>query len=381
MDNSEPTGHYILYGSYASYYTAKNRVYLRKKGIPFLERLPSDPRFRNYIRPTSGSHRIPQLETPEGEVLQDSTVIFDALEARFPEIPALPTTPRLRFIAHLMELLGSEGLVGLAWRYRWFPEHNLHFVKMDFGRSFKPQGTDEELLHYGNLIADRMLSRGNLNHDASVFEEMAQSYGTLLDLLEAHFQQYPFMLGGHPSIADYSLMGALHAHMGRDPVPLHFMQQRAPRVFRWVEHMNTPEIQSPEFPNTPIEYAAEDQVPRTFMAVVKHILDEQGQRFVREAHLYNKHVEATQPKPGSLISDEDQPQVSSDDQAGFGAGVINIWLLQRSLSFFHRLGAEDQSLCRQMLAQIGYEDLLNVEIKLPPQRIGNRFHYHMMRES
>ena len=34
---------YTLYGSYASYYTAKVRSYLRKKAIPFVERLPSDP--------------------------------------------------------------------------------------------------------------------------------------------------------------------------------------------------------------------------------------------------------------------------------------------------------------------------------------------------
>ena len=73
------TNPYTLYGSYASYYTAKSRSYLRKKGIPFVERLPSDPMFRNKVRPGSGSHRIPQLLTPEGEVIQDSTEILDAL--------------------------------------------------------------------------------------------------------------------------------------------------------------------------------------------------------------------------------------------------------------------------------------------------------------
>ena len=74
---------YTLYGSYASYYTAKVRTYLRKKGIPFVERLPSDPMFRNKVRPDSGSHRIPQLITPESEVIQDSVEIVDRLEQRF----------------------------------------------------------------------------------------------------------------------------------------------------------------------------------------------------------------------------------------------------------------------------------------------------------
>ena len=60
---------YTLYGSYASYYTAKTRAYLRKKSIPFVERLPSDPTFRKSVRPSSGSHRIPQLMAPDGCVL------------------------------------------------------------------------------------------------------------------------------------------------------------------------------------------------------------------------------------------------------------------------------------------------------------------------
>ena len=99
---------YTLYGSYASYYTAKVRSYLRKKAIPFVERLPSDPMFRSQVRPASGSHRIPQLQTPTGEVLQDSITIVDFLETRFPQLPAIPTTPNQRVFVHLMELLASD---------------------------------------------------------------------------------------------------------------------------------------------------------------------------------------------------------------------------------------------------------------------------------
>ena len=144
---------YTLYGSYASYYTAKVRSYLRKKAIPFVERLPSDPVFRSQVRPASGSHRIPQLQTPTGEVLQDSITIVDFLEARFPQLPAIPTTPNQRVFVHLMELLASEGLLSLAWRHRWLFEENKPFITLDFGRSFRPQGSDADLLKYGALIS------------------------------------------------------------------------------------------------------------------------------------------------------------------------------------------------------------------------------------
>ena len=42
------------------------------------------------------------------------------------------------------------------------------------------------------------------------------------------------------------------------PQPATLMKLRAPRVFRWTEAMNTPEIQTPEFPDVPTEFAADD---------------------------------------------------------------------------------------------------------------------------
>ena len=123
---------YTLYGSYASYYTAKSRSHLRKKGVPFVERLPSETQFREKVRPASGSHRVPQLLAPDGQVVQDSVEMLDYIEARFPAVPAIPNTPVQRTFVHLMELLCSEGLVNLAWQHRWLFEENLSFVIKDF---------------------------------------------------------------------------------------------------------------------------------------------------------------------------------------------------------------------------------------------------------
>jgi glutathione S-transferase len=147
------TDHYTLFGSYACYYTAKTRSYLRKKGIPFVERLPSHPDFRGKVMPVSGTAKVPQILTPEGEVVQDTVEILDYVEARFPDLPAIPLTPRQKVFVHLTELVASEGLLMLAFQHRWlFPEENRPFVRMDIGRSFKPQGTDEELIRYGNAL-------------------------------------------------------------------------------------------------------------------------------------------------------------------------------------------------------------------------------------
>ena len=362
-----------LYGSYASYYTAKVRAYLRKKGIPFRERLPSDPHFRAHVRPTSGSHRIPQLETADGLVLQDSVAIVDHLEARHAAVPAFPASPRQRLAVHLMELLGSEGLVRLAWQYRWFFEENLHFVKMDFGRSFRPQGSDEELLHYGNVIAERRLSRGNFENDESVRAAIKAEYVGLLEKLEAHFSQHPYLLGGHPSAADYALMGALHAHMGRDPAPLRVMQEHGPRTFRFMEHMLVPEIQSPEFFDRPVAYPENDELPETFLALLNHLGGHYGQQFERNAEAWAAHAEQRQNDPGGtpLADPGDQPVMPAEGAAG-PCNLYHAWVSQRAQSCFRGLAEEDQASCEGFLEASGLRGLVRVTPARLISRTDNR---------
>jgi glutathione S-transferase len=347
------TAPYVLYGSYASYYTAKTRSLLRKKGVDFVERLPSTPRFREYVRPTSGSHRIPQLEASDGTVVQDTVEILDFLEARHPAIPALPETPRQRLVAHLMELLGSEGLVRLAWQLRWFfPEENDRFVRMDFGRSFRPQGTDEELLHYGGIIADRMLSHGKIDATDEVRAGLIDQFRALLVPLEDCFREHPYLLGGHPSAADYSLMGALHAHLGRDPAPRRIMEANAPRVVRWVEHMLEPEIQSPEFFDRPIEYAPGDEVPATTVALLTHLMQHYAEPQRLNLLAWNDYALRNEVASGTLVAETgEQPQLG-------GSSPYLVWVAQRAHDHWTGLSGDDRVRCRTLMQECGGLGLL-----------------------
>jgi glutathione S-transferase len=373
------TASYTLYGSYASYYTAKTRSYLRKKGIPFVERLPSDPAFREKIRPTSGSHRIPQLMTPQGDVLQDSVTIQDFLEVRFPDTPAIPNTPRQRAFTHLMELFGCEGLLGLAWMHRWVFEDNLKFVTMDFGRSFRPQGSDDELMKYGNIIAERMMSHGLPEATVELKAQIEEQYLSLLALFEHHFTSHPYLLGGQPSAADYAVMGALHAHLGRDPVGLHTMQQNAPRVFRWVEHMIVPEIQSPEFFDTEVVFAANDTVPETALKILEFIGVEFGEKLVLGALAFDQAMARSAPPPKtSLNSEQDQPVLPVETVSYNGtehqvhASLYSVWLGQRAQLFFQGLPSDTQKLVADSLPLGPALELIKSPVVTPIERVNNR---------
>lgn len=370
---------YTLYGSYASYYTAKSRSHLRKKGIRFVERLPSEQRFRDHVRPTSGTHRIPQLLTPGGQVIQDSVEILDHLEAQFPDLPAIPTAPAQRVFVHLMELLGSEGLLQLAWQHRWLFEENLTFITKDFGRSFRPQGSDAELEKYGNLIAERMTSYGLPPTSQAIREDLENQYLALLTRLEAHLQQHPYLLGGHPSAADYALMGALHAHLGRDPAGLHFMQQHAPRTFRWVEHMLTPEIQSPEFHDCPIAYPANDQIPESALIILRHLAEQYAEPFVLHCLAFSQAMSRLQPATGYVLNaEQDQPTLSAEELVFQGtthqhrANLHDVWLTQRSQRFFQQLPSADQQAIESRLAAPMIGELLNTPADWVIQRRDNR---------
>jgi hypothetical protein len=65
-----------------------------------LRRDPADaPGVPRGIRPRTGLNQIPVVVTPEDETLQDSSVILDEIERRFPEPPLYPATPRQKISA------------------------------------------------------------------------------------------------------------------------------------------------------------------------------------------------------------------------------------------------------------------------------------------
>ncbi|MEO1914117.1 MAG: glutathione S-transferase N-terminal domain-containing protein, partial [Myxococcales bacterium] len=97
-----------------SYFSAKVRPALRYKRV-WYDEIRADVR---YIKQRTGLAFIPMLITPEDEAWQDSTDIYDRLEARHPEPPLFPATPLQRIAAHLIELYTDEFALIPAMHYR-----------------------------------------------------------------------------------------------------------------------------------------------------------------------------------------------------------------------------------------------------------------------
>jgi glutathione S-transferase len=374
---------YRLYGSFASLWTGKIRSYLRKKAIPFVEYLPCTPHFREHVTPHVGNKRIPVLEAPDGTIIQDSNEIFQYLEERFPEPPAVPKTPRQRLVAYLLELFAAESLGKVAWHFRWrFPEENLRFVTMDFGRSFRPQGSNEELMHYGGIIANRMDGHAAaIGLTEPLYPALVELYHEVLDILEAHFTSYPYLLGGLPSTGDFALMAPLFAHLGRDPYPLHIMQRRAPRVFRWVEHMNTPEIRMPEFSDTPQAYLPDDEVPESVARLLRMLIADFGSIFTSTAALYNEWTTLhSNAPPETPLSDTgaDQPSIGRIQVHLRGhpysceSNPHGLWILQRALDHYASFDDATRAEAQSLIDAMGAQPILDIKLNRPLMRANYR---------
>jgi hypothetical protein len=174
--------------------------------------------------------------------------------------------------------------------------------------------------------------------------------------LENDLTSHPWFLGGHPSAADYAIMGALHAHMGRDPTGLQLMQANSPRVFRWVEHMIVPEVQSPEFYDRAIEYPGDDEVPDTALKILHYITNLYPEKFIPGALAYNKAVERLSPGKGYVFDADNIDAVMPAETVSYqgeekeaAASLYYIWILQRAQGTFAVLSDDDKVCVLEML--------------------------------
>ena len=89
---------YQLLGFEVSNFTAKVRPALRYKQLWYEERRAN---LRCILKQT-GLAFIPIVVSPDGEIWQDSTDIYERLEAAHPEPPLFPKPGLQRLVAHLL---------------------------------------------------------------------------------------------------------------------------------------------------------------------------------------------------------------------------------------------------------------------------------------
>ncbi|MFT4572664.1 MAG: glutathione S-transferase [Hyphomicrobiaceae bacterium] len=213
-----------------SLFSAKVRPALRYKQLWYEEERAD----LGEIQKRTGLGFMPIVITPDDETWQDSTDIYERLEARHPEPPLFPRTPLQRLTAHLIELYHDEFSLLPAMHYRWGSRLGEATARARFSAMIG----NREL---GDFAADRMVKArrfvGATDDTATVTEAHTED---LLAALSAHFSANQYLLGDRMTFADCALMGTFYGHLFNDLVPRRLLLETAEPVVGWIERCNFP---------------------------------------------------------------------------------------------------------------------------------------------
>ena len=349
-----------------SLYSGKTRAYLRYKNIPYQEKLSSD----NYgdILKHIGRKVIPVVVTPEGEYIQDTTVIIDRLEERFPTPSIYPDTPMQKLVSLLMEVYGDEWLLLPAMHYRWqFKRQNLWFVLKQFGDLMKPHwpGWAKPIvaipaaLYFGRMYKPLMGLTPEIEREVEISTE------AFLRDFDRHLEDHDFLLGSRPSIGDFGLIAPLYAHMGQDPYPKQWMQDIAPRVFEWTRRMQNPSGDQGHF-------LPGDEVPETLHPILARMFRDQ---FPLLVDTLQKVAEWVKENPG----EESFPRAIGRHDFRLGSATASRavlpyqqWMFQRPLRFYQGLTEADKQRMKPILEKLGGLGGLQEAILVPLDFINHK---------
>ncbi|MCR9095975.1 MAG: glutathione S-transferase C-terminal domain-containing protein [bacterium] len=257
---------YRLYSWEHSYFSGKVRAYLRLKermgalGPGFEDILATPELIAGRLNPRSGSGAVPQMETPDGTWVQDSSEIIDVCEAAHPGFAVIPdaSRPKQRLASYLIEFLADEWIVVPAFWQRWYfsedgrePNHRA-FNEQQWGAVMAPDADGPERRQAGAGFFEAAFGISHSRQDpAGVYAGLVHlgcdertehawqaSQHRVLQALEVHFGQHDYVLGGRPSLGDFGLLGPLYAHLYRDAIPGLALRTFFPLVAEWVERTN-----------------------------------------------------------------------------------------------------------------------------------------------
>ena len=372
-----------LFGAPVGLYTGKVRSYLRKQGIPYVERLPSDPVFEREVMPAIKRFINPVIRMADGTLVQDTVDIIDYLERHgHAAFGVYPEGPLQRLVALALDMFGGDGQVRAAMHYRWsYRSYNERFLRHEFGLSYRAAGQSEEAINQqldgfmGYLNA--YLPKLGITPDSVPAVEAA--YGDLLAALDAHFRVQPYLLGGMPTVADFGFIANFFAHLGRDPFPADLMKRTAPSVFRWTERMMASDADTPEFPHSQFRLSEADEVPPTIGPVLRLM----AQDYLPEVRMGVSFIDAWlaaggQAAPGTPVGGK--PKVRTLGQGRFqlrGTEVqtlvwpYNLYLLQRITDAFDALAQPEQRRVSAYFAEHGLDGLLTLKAQRRVARSGH----------
>ena len=146
------------------------------------------------------------------------------------------------------------------------------------------------------------------------------------------------------------------------------MQQRATRVYRWVERMNRPDQDVPEYFNAGTDFLADDEVPETVLAVLRVLAEDFVPETLAAAEFINHWLAENQPEAGSPAVGRLAQAMGTAEFSLRGESInalaqpYRFYLLQRVQDAYAALSGDEQADVDLLLADCGMTPVLTATL-------------------
>lgn len=231
---------YKVYLADVSYFSGKLEAYLRYTGIPY-QRIDATPaELLNEVYVNTGYMKVPTVKTDDDLWLRDTTPMIQWFEAQHGDSDVIPSQPALRFLALLIEDYADEWLwrPALYWRWKYKPTRRLMGRRIaDEVLKSWPGPARLKAWYFANRQWRLFVSGDGV--DKHNEDHVRAEYLRQLEALESILEHQDFILGNHPTAADFGYFGPFFRHFFLDPAPSKVMLTNAPRTSAWVMRMWT----------------------------------------------------------------------------------------------------------------------------------------------
>lgn len=373
-------GKYILWGGSTSSYSGKLRTYLIKKDIDYVEIHPSHPYFKSEIVPQIGHFTVPVLQKPGGDIIADSTEAIEFLETLYPDLPAIPENKIMAAITQIIHSFGSEGNFKAMMYYRWNTTYdNRCFVIEEFARTvFQKEDRDPAMLDEFSKTFRQWPYIMGVRNSHGIDSAIEKSSHHLYQILNEHFQEYPYILGGLPCLADYGLFMGLFPHQGRDPATSSDLKLKFPTLFRWMEIMQRKVILDPDLYHVPQTFFTPEDIPQTVKNLLALIFDDFGPEILATANAYHEWLMLENHPAGTIISAAGEKQnhqrlgeithVQRGIEITREAFLDSLTHHQRLVAVIDSMNPQERDAFENLMSETGGKELSELRLKRPMGR-------------
>ncbi len=226
---------YQVYKSDISYFSGKLEAYMKYKEIPH-NCIDIGVKEMAEVSENTGIQKMPAVKTADNKWLFDSTPMIQWFEQRYTQAPILPDDPALRFVALLLEDYGDEWLWRPAMWWRWIPRASRWALGWRIATEVVHPLLGRPL---GWLFGYRQRQEwlwddGMTKENEGVIRDMLFRE---FEFLEPLLEDQPYILGSHPSAADFGYFGSMFRHFGNDPESAEVVRRHGPNTYEWLARL------------------------------------------------------------------------------------------------------------------------------------------------